>query len=139
MTDHKASDAAFDPGPDYRWEEIPADIPAAILDAMGGPEANRVMPGREAVRVIRAGVAVPWSTPGQIILEDGSRRPVSEMLPADLPLGYHDFYPTAGDWTRGSSSRPGSALNPAGLAGGGPYSFTARGRDKAGASATWPT
>ncbi len=42
MTDHHALDAAFDPGPDYRWEEIPADTPTAILDAMGGPEANRV-------------------------------------------------------------------------------------------------
>ena len=65
---------------------------------MGGPEANRVTPGREAVRVIRAGMAVPWPTPGQLVLEDGSRRPVGEMLPADLPLGYHDFHPTAGDW-----------------------------------------
>ena len=45
MTDHQALDAAFDPGPDYRWEEIPADTPAAILDAMGGPEANRVAAG----------------------------------------------------------------------------------------------
>ena len=70
--------AAFDPGPDYRWEEIPADTPAAILDALGGPEANRVAPGREAVRVIRAGTAVPWPTPGQLVLEDGSRRPIGD-------------------------------------------------------------
>ena len=98
MTDHHALDTTFDPGPDYRWEEIPADTPTAILEAMGGPEANRVMPGREAVRVIRAGMAVPWPTPGQIILEDGSRRPVGDILPADLPLGYHDFCPTIGDW-----------------------------------------
>jgi len=97
MEDH-ALDAAFDPGPDYHWEEIPADTPAAIVDAMGGPEANRVIPGREAVRVIRAGAAVSCPTPGQLILEDGSRRSVGETLPADLPLGYHDFYPTAGDW-----------------------------------------
>ena len=99
MMDHHASDATFDPGPDYRWEEIPADIPAAILDAMGGPEANRVTPGREAVRVIRAGTAAPWPAPGQLILENGSRLPVRDVLPADLPLGYHDFYPTAGDWS----------------------------------------
>ncbi|MGA2258522.1 MAG: hypothetical protein ABSG53_27985, partial [Thermoguttaceae bacterium] len=98
MTDHHALDAAFDPGPDYFWEEISADIPAAILDAMGGPEATHVTPGREAVRVIRAGAAVPWPTPGQLVLDDGSQRPVGEMLPADLPLGYHDFYPTVGDW-----------------------------------------
>ncbi len=98
MTDDHALDAAFDPGPDYRWEDIPADTPAAILDAMGGPEANRVAAGREAVRVIHAGTAVPWPTPGQLILEDGSRQPAGDVLPADLPLGYHDFYPTQGDW-----------------------------------------
>ncbi|MEI8371570.1 MAG: 4-alpha-glucanotransferase [Planctomycetota bacterium] len=99
MTDYHALDASFNSGPDYRWEEIPANTPAAILEAMGGPEANRVTAGRESVRVLRVGIAVPWSTPGQLILEDGSRRPVSEMLPADLPLGYHDFHPTAGDWS----------------------------------------
>ena len=98
MTNDHALDAAFDPGPDYQWEEIPADTPAAILDAMGGHQANRVTPGREAVRVIRAGIAVSWPIPGQLVLEDGSRRPVGENLPADLPLGYHDFFPTAGDW-----------------------------------------
>ena len=98
MTDHHALDATFDPGPNYRWEEIPADTPKVILDALGGPEANHATPGREAVRVIRAGMARSWPTPGQIVLEDGSQRSVGEMLPADLPLGYHDFHPTAGDW-----------------------------------------
>jgi len=98
MTDQLAADAAFDPGTAYCWEEIPADTPAAILDAMGGPEANRVAAGREPVRVVPAGASTPWSTPGQLVLEDGSQRPVGETLPADLPLGYHDFYPTVGDW-----------------------------------------
>ena len=98
MTDHYALDDAFDPGPEYHWEEIPADTPAAIMDALGGRDANRVPPGREAVHVVRAGTNAPWPTPGQLVLEDGSRRPVGDMLPADLPLGYHDFHPTAGDW-----------------------------------------
>ena len=98
MTDHQALEANFDPGPDYRWEDIPSDTPAAILEALGGAEAIRVAPGREAVRVIRAGVAVQWPTAGEIVLEDGSRRPIGETLPPDLPLGYHDFYPTVGGW-----------------------------------------
>ena len=99
MTDDYASDAAFDPGPDYRWDEIPADTPTTILEAMGGPAGYGAAAGREPVRVVRAGLAVPWSTPGQIILEDGGRRPVGDALPADLPLGYHDFVPAAGDWS----------------------------------------
>ena len=97
MTDHHALDASFDTGPEYPWEEIPANTPAAILEGMGGPDANRVVPGREAVRVVRTGMAVPWAMPGQLVLEDGSQRPVGETLPADLPLGYHDFFPTTGD------------------------------------------
>ena len=97
MTDHHALDATFDTGPEYRWEEIPANTPKVILDGMGGPEANRVVPGREAVRVVRTGMARSWAMPGQLVLEDGSQRPVGETLPADLPLGYHDFFPTTGD------------------------------------------
>jgi len=83
---------------DYAWEEIPADTPPAILAALGGLEANRVAPGREPVRVISAGAAIPWPMPGELVLEDGSRRAVDDVLPADIPLGYHDFYPAAGDW-----------------------------------------
>ena len=112
MTDDYASDATFDPGPDYRWEDVPADTPTAILEAMGGPEAYRAAVGHEAVRVVRAGVAVPWSTPGQIILEDGARRPVSDALPADLPLGYHDFFPATGDWSMRIIVTPWRCLEP---------------------------
>ena len=32
----QALEANFDPGPDYRWEDIPSDTPAAILEALGG-------------------------------------------------------------------------------------------------------
>jgi 4-alpha-glucanotransferase len=110
MTDQQT----VDPGPDYLWENIPADTPAAILEAMGGPDANRVTSGREAVRVIRAGAAIPWQTPGEIVLEDGSRRLVGEMLPADLPLGYHDFFPTAGDWRTRIIVTPWRCVEPVG-------------------------
>ena len=114
MTDHHAFDAAFDPGPEYRWEDIPADTPAAILDALGGPEANRAAPQRAAVRVVRAGMAVPWPAAGEIVLEDGSRRAVGEALPGDLPLGYHDFYPTAGDWRTRIIVTPWRCVEPGG-------------------------
>ncbi len=114
MTNDHALDAAFDPGPDYHWEEIPSDTPAAILEAMGGPEANRATPGREAVRVIRAGIAVSWPTPGELVLEDGSRRPVGDILPANLPLGYHDLYPTAGDWKTRIIVTPWRCMEPRG-------------------------
>src|SRR4051794_29428650 len=106
-----------DIGPDqqseYEWETIPADTPPAILAALGGPEANRVTPGREAVRVVRAGMAIPWATPGQLVLEDGSRRLIGESLPGDLPLGYHDFYPAAGDGKTRVIVTPWQCIEPA--------------------------
>jgi 4-alpha-glucanotransferase len=98
MTDRQTPEASIDPTSDYRWEDIPDDTPPLILEALGGPQAKRVKPGREAVRVVRAGAAVPWPSPGELVLEDGSRRAISDMLPADLPPGYHDFHPAAGDW-----------------------------------------
>lgn len=97
MTQH-AAETNVDRQPEYAWEEIPAETPPAILAALGGRDVNRVAPGREAARVVPAGVPTPWAAAGELVLEDGSRRPVADMLPADLPLGYHDFYPTAGDW-----------------------------------------
>jgi 4-alpha-glucanotransferase len=97
MSEPERTEAPLDHHQPYAWEEIPADTPPAILAALGGPDANLVTPGREPVRVIRRGEAIPWPTPGELVLENGSRRAVSDTLPGDLPLGYHDFFPTAGD------------------------------------------
>jgi 4-alpha-glucanotransferase len=97
MTDQYRTDAPLDYQP-YAWEEIPADMPPDILAALGGLDANRVARGREAVRVVPSGASLPWPAPGELVLEDGSRRAVGDSLPPDLPLGYHDFYPTVGDW-----------------------------------------
>src|SRR5882762_3558820 len=67
MTDQHRTEAFRDNQP-YAWEEIPADTPPDILAALGGPNANRVEPGRAAVRVVRSGESVPWSTPGELVL-----------------------------------------------------------------------
>jgi 4-alpha-glucanotransferase len=113
MTDQHRPDTPVDLAPDYAWEEIPADTPPAVLAALGGRDANRVVPGREAVRVVRAGVPIPWSTAGELILEDGARRPVGDLLPGDLPLGYHDFFPTVGDWKTRVIVTPWRCIEPA--------------------------
>jgi 4-alpha-glucanotransferase len=78
--------------PPYRWEHIPPDTPQAILDALGGPVANRTLPGEEPVRVVRAGKPVPWPHAGELVLEDGTAIRIADSLPADLPWGYHDFH-----------------------------------------------
>ena len=140
MTNDHALDAAFDPGPDYRWEEIPADTPAAILDAMGGPEANRIDararggprdPRRHGRALADAGATRPGRWLAAARRRDASRPICRWAITTSIPR------PAIG--RRESSSRRGGASNPASLAGAGPCNFTARGRGKAGASATWPT
>jgi 4-alpha-glucanotransferase len=98
MTEAERTEAPLDLHQPYEWEAIPADTPPAILAALGGPDANLVTPGREPVRVIRQGEPVSWPTRGELVLEDGSRRAIGDTLPGDLTLGYHDFFPTVGDW-----------------------------------------
>jgi 4-alpha-glucanotransferase len=86
---HQAEDVPRDP---YRWEEIPAGAPKAVVDALGGPDAYRAPQGRREVCIVPAGTAAPWHDRGQLVLEDGTPLGIDDTLPPDLPLGYHDFY-----------------------------------------------
>jgi 4-alpha-glucanotransferase len=97
--------------PEYRWEEIPADTPPAILDALGGPQANRVV-GAEPVRVLRGGGRWAWQGRGKLVLEDGAELAIDGSLPPDLPLGYHDFQADDGGKTR-IIIAPGQCVAPA--------------------------
>ena len=87
---------AMDHGGDesgYRWQDLAADTPVAIREALELParmprrrRRNRCessAPGRRAARPV----------PGELLLEDGRSLRLAGQLPADLPLGYHDFFP----------------------------------------------
>ena len=43
--------------------------------------------------MVRAGSQVPWPRQGELRMEDGRQIRLTGSLPADLPLGYHDFFP----------------------------------------------
>jgi 4-alpha-glucanotransferase len=62
---------------------------APPLDAQGEAEV-------QDVRVVRAGGALARVAPGDLILEDGTIIAVAQVLPADLPIGYHRLVPRAG-------------------------------------------
>jgi 4-alpha-glucanotransferase len=96
MTDPHHCDEAADEARRYHWEEVSPDTPQVIVDALGGAGAGRSRPEIEPVRVVRAGVQTPWPTPGTLLFEDGTRQAVAGFLPADLPLGYHEFTPDDG-------------------------------------------
>ncbi len=85
-----------DPSADaeYRWQEIPPDAPKEIVAALELSAAPSEAEAARAVRVIRAGTPLAWPDRGHLVLEDGRSLPVSDRLPGDLPLGYHDFFPS---------------------------------------------
>src|ERR1041385_7731584 len=54
-----------------------------------GPDARRPGGGRAGETHARPG-------PAEVVTEDGSILPVADVLPADLPIGYHVLRPLAG-------------------------------------------
>ncbi|MEX2551237.1 MAG: 4-alpha-glucanotransferase [Nitriliruptoraceae bacterium] len=75
-------------GREHHLSEEAADKLVAAMDLEPGAP---VPDGREAVIVTRPDRGEPaW--PGELELEDGSRRRVAGALPTDLPLGYHTLH-----------------------------------------------
>ena len=64
-----------------RWREPDADVTALLQQAMGRPAGHPLV-------VVRPGDVVGLG-PGIVTLEDGTARSVGDVLPNDLPLGYH--------------------------------------------------
>jgi 4-alpha-glucanotransferase len=73
------------------WHDTRADTRAAVLAAMGVDPASLLPPPAPAVHVVHAGQVVPLPGPGELRLEDGTVLGIDASLPADLPLGYHEF------------------------------------------------
>lgn len=73
------------------WTEVPASTREALVAAMGGGPDDVRPPEVDDVRVVRAGAAEPLPGARRIQLEDGTERLLDDVLPADLPLGYHDL------------------------------------------------
>ncbi len=101
---------------DGQWQEVPGTTRDALVEAMGGdPRADGPPPTDDRVLVLRQAEGHELDQPGEVVLEDGTRRPASRTLPPDLPLGYHDLYlPGRGRPTRLIVS-PGRCHLPEGL------------------------
>ncbi|EWC63910.1 4-alpha-glucanotransferase (amylomaltase) [Actinokineospora spheciospongiae] len=74
---------------DREQVEVDPDVVVAVLAQLGvDPGDPPVAPGAGVPTVVRQGVRVDVGT-GVVLLEDGGEVPVSGVLPADLPLGWH--------------------------------------------------
>jgi 4-alpha-glucanotransferase len=75
----------------------------ALRAAMGAGAAEEAdaPPGRlaEVVRLVSPGSDRSLPGGGDLILEDGTQRPLDGELPGDLPYGYHQLFPRGGGET----------------------------------------
>jgi 4-alpha-glucanotransferase len=83
-----------------KWWETRPETRRALLHAMGVDPDDPHVPPEAAVAVLRPGSKTPHHGPGEVRLEDGTRLDVAGELPADLPLGYHEWRPRSGDPVR---------------------------------------
>ncbi|MEX1178872.1 MAG: 4-alpha-glucanotransferase [Nitriliruptor sp.] len=74
------------------WTEVPETTRAALVEAMGGDRSQLAPPAVDDVLVVRSGSRTPLPGVRQMTLEDGQEWPLEDVLPDDLPLGYHDAY-----------------------------------------------
>jgi 4-alpha-glucanotransferase len=73
-----------------RWQDVPGETIDAITASMGEPTEDR------PVWCIRAGNSEFLRTPADVTLEGGTVLRGVDVLPPDLPLGYHELAPLDG-------------------------------------------
>ncbi len=72
------------------WTEVPHTTLEALVRAMGGRPEDPGPPQVDDVVVLREGETRALTGATRVTLEDGSERSLDGIVPADLPLGYHD-------------------------------------------------
>lgn len=75
---------------DGRWHDTTPEIRRALRDVLGDPD---IAP---PAWCINSGDTPRLWNPCSVVLEDGTERGPFEVLPADLPIGYHDLVPQDG-------------------------------------------
>jgi len=94
------------------WRATSAETSEWVLATMGASGAG---PKEVAVIVVAPGRAPRQLGEGSVHLEQGGEVEVTDLLPADLPLGYHEFEPATGGPRRRVVVSPGRCFLPAGM------------------------
>jgi 4-alpha-glucanotransferase len=79
-----------------RWWETPPATRHGLLAAMGVDPDDPAPPAPAAVEVLRPGQRPRLRGAADLLLEDGTTLDISDELPPDLPLGYHEWRPRSG-------------------------------------------
>lgn len=98
-----------------RWHDVPRESLEAMARAMGANDGGERPPDRHPVWCVRAGHAEFLQSPADIALEEGMVLRGVEVLPPDLPLGYHELRPLDGGPPTRLVVTPGRCHLPPGL------------------------
>ena len=80
-----------------QWHETSDTVRRTLRAAMGGHyDFDDPPPQSRPVWFVRHGRGAPVERPAEVVLEDGTTVPVTDAVPPDLPLGYHDLHPSDG-------------------------------------------
>jgi 4-alpha-glucanotransferase len=79
-----------------RWHDVSGDTLRTIARAMGASDDMVRPPDEHPVWCVRAGHAEFLQSPADLTLEDGTSLRAIEVLPPDLPMGYHRLSPLDG-------------------------------------------
>jgi 4-alpha-glucanotransferase len=79
-----------------RWHDVSGDTLRSIARAMGATDDVPRPPDEHPVWCVRAGHAEFLHSPADVTLEDGTTLRAVEVLPPDLPIGYHRLAPLDG-------------------------------------------
>jgi len=115
-----------------QWHETSPETRRAIHASMGVEDAAAGPGQQDPVRVVYPGAPVVWPRPGELRLEDGGTLRVQDHLPADLPLGYHEFHPNDAAGTMLVIAAPKECLTPRGAWGWAVQLYAARSRESWG-------
>ncbi len=94
------------------WTDVDPAVREQLITAMGGDPSADGPPEVDAVLVIQAGETPEVPGLVDIVLEDGDVVAADGVLPADLPLGYHDLRLHGQDRPRRLIVSPGRAVLP---------------------------
>lgn len=98
------------------WHETAEPTRRALRVAMGGlGDVADPPPATRPVWFVRHGQPAPIERPAELVLEDGTRLQATNLLPPDLPLGYHDLLPNDGGPTTRLIVTPPRCALPEGL------------------------
>ncbi|MDX1657697.1 MAG: 4-alpha-glucanotransferase [Nitriliruptorales bacterium] len=91
--------------------EVPDEVRARLIEAMGGDPADDGPPPATDVHVTRRGAELPVDS-GEVRYEHGGGATIAGRVPLDAPFGYHDLLVAGEDQARTLIVSPGTCWLP---------------------------